>query len=64
MVFIFVRKKVRRKVIYEEWEKRKLMGGWLNLFLIIYLEMSSRIKLEKFENVKKRDLLNDFLVVI
>lgn len=40
------------------------MGGWLNLFLIIYLEMSSRIKLEKFENVKKRDLLNDFLVVI
>lgn len=63
VVSISARKKARRKVIYEEWEKRKLMGGWLNSSSIIHLEMSSRIKPEKSENVKKRDLLNDFPAV-
>lgn len=36
------------------------MGGWLNSSSIIHSEMSSRIKPEKSENVKKRDLFNDF----
>lgn len=54
------KKKARPKVIYEEWEKSKLMGGWLNSSSIIHLEMSSRLKLEKSGNVKERDLLNDF----
>jgi hypothetical protein len=36
------------------------MGGWLNSSSIIHLEMSCRVKPEISENVKKRDLLNDF----
>lgn len=40
------------------------MGGWLNSSSIIHLDISSRIEPEKSENVKKRDLLNDFPTVI
>lgn len=63
MFLMSARKKARPNVIYEEWEKCKLMGGWLNSSSIIHLEMSSRIKPEQSENVKKRGLWNDFPTV-
>lgn len=56
MFFMSARKKARPNVIYEKREKCKLMGGWLNSSSIIHLEMSSRIKPEQSENVKKRGL--------
>lgn len=54
MALLSVRERAKPNVMCAEGGKCTPVGGWLNSSSIIHLEMSSRIKAEKSENVKKR----------